>query len=134
MYFKLNGRNNYKTNPHLHCCRRVESNRNGEQRNSQDRQGTFTAMYNSANYETLMSKYSELSEKLKQLQAALGIKAKPFPEISFKKFVVHKPASRDSETPIKQGIRDLPVFNLANPLQLRQKHRISNSRSLYHSK
>jgi transposase len=57
-----------------------------------------TTGYNAANCEIVVRKCSEPTEKLKQLQAALKIKTKPFRKISHEKSVVHKPPSHRGKT------------------------------------
>lgn len=62
-----------------------------------------TTGYNAAQCEVVVRKCSEPTEKLKQLQAALHIKAKPFRKISQEKSVVHKPPNHHGTTPAYKG-------------------------------
>lgn len=64
-----------------------------------------TTGYNAANCEIVVRKCSEPTEKLRQLQAALQIRSKPFRKISREKSVVHKPPNHYGKTP---AIRQSP--------------------------
>lgn len=62
-----------------------------------------TSGYNAHKHKIKVRKCSEPTKKLKELQAALGIKAKPFKRISLPKDVVHKPPNQKNGNHDQRG-------------------------------